>query len=234
MDLTTLHVVVTGGTGALGTAVVSALLAAGATCHVPAFEAEVSAQWPHAGHERVHTTTGQDLTDEATVTAFYEALPGLWASVHCAGGFGMSAIAETPLSGLTAQLDRNLVSCFLCCREAVRAMRRTGDQGGRIVNVAARPALEPRTGAGMIPYTISKAGVAALTCALGQEVADERIWVNAVAPSIIDTPANRAAMPKAKHSRWPTTDGLAATIVWLASPENQTSRGAIVPVYGRS
>jgi NAD(P)-dependent dehydrogenase (short-subunit alcohol dehydrogenase family) len=86
----------------------------------------------------------------------------------------------------------------------------------------------------MVAYATSKAGVAALTLALAEELAPEGIWVNAVAPSIIDTPANRAAMPKADHSRWPSTHDIASAIVQLASPENRCVRGAVVPVYGRS
>ena len=106
--------------------------------------------------------------------------------------------------------------------------------GGRIVNVAARPALEPRIGAGMTAYTASKAGVAALTAALAEEVAKDGILVNAVAPSIMDTPANRKAMPKADFSAWPKVEEVAATILFLASPDNKVTRGAIVPVYGKS
>jgi NAD(P)-dependent dehydrogenase (short-subunit alcohol dehydrogenase family) len=114
----------------------------------------------------------------------------------------------------------------------VRAMVRHGN-GGRIVNVAARPALEWRMGVGMTAYTATKAAVAALTVALAEEVAKNGILVNAIAPSIIDTPANRTAMPKADHSAWPKPDEIARTIAFLASPENQVTRGAIVPVYGR-
>jgi NAD(P)-dependent dehydrogenase (short-subunit alcohol dehydrogenase family) len=95
-------------------------------------------------------------------------------------------------------------------------MRGTGG-GGRIVNVAARPALEPRAGAGMLAYTASKAAVAALTQALAEELASEGIWVNAVAPSILDTTENRAAMPGADHASWPAVEEVAATIVHLAS-----------------
>jgi NAD(P)-dependent dehydrogenase (short-subunit alcohol dehydrogenase family) len=105
--------------------------------------------------------------------------------------------------------------------------------GGRIVNVAARPALEWRSGAGMIAYTASKAAVAALTVALAEEVAKRGILVNAVAPSILDTPANRQAMPKADHAAWPKVEEVAATILFLASSDNQVTRGAVVPVYGR-
>jgi NAD(P)-dependent dehydrogenase (short-subunit alcohol dehydrogenase family) len=123
------------------------------------------------------------------------------------------------------------VSCFLCCRAAVTAM---AGAGGRIVNVAARPALEWRTGAGMVAYAASKAAVAAATVALAEEVAKHGILVNAVAPSIMDTPANRAAMPKADHAPWPKVAEVAATIVFLASPANKVTRGAVVPVYGKS
>ena len=86
----------------------------------------------------------------------------------------------------------------------------------------------------MVAYTASKAAVAALTVALSEEVAKEGILVNAVAPSIMDTPANRAAMPNANHVAWPKVEEVAATILFLASPENKVTRGAIVPVYGRS
>ena len=83
-------------------------------------------------------------------------------------------------------------------------------------------------------YTASKAAVAALTVVLAEEVAKNGVLVNAVAPSIMDTPANRAAMPKADFAAWPKVEEVAATIAFLASPENKVTRGGIVPVYGRS
>jgi NAD(P)-dependent dehydrogenase (short-subunit alcohol dehydrogenase family) len=109
-----------------------------------------------------------------------------------------------------------------------------GAPGGRIVNVAARPALEPRLGAGMVAYTASKSAVAALTQALAQETTDEQIWVNAVAPSVLDTPANRAAMPAADYRRWVSPADLAEMITFLASSANRVTRGAVIPVYGGS
>src|SRR5439155_11759055 len=123
---------------------------------------------------------------------FYAALPALWASVHLVGGFAMAPVASTSLADFEKQWRLNVVTCFLGCREAVKAIRR-GKDGGRIVNVAARPALVP-TG-GMIAYATAKAGVAAVTQALAAEVVAEAILVNAIVPSIIDTPANRGAMP---------------------------------------
>ena len=86
----------------------------------------------------------------------------------------------------------------------------------------------------MIAYTASKAAVAALTQALAEELKDEGIWVNAVAPSILDTPANRAAMPAADADAWPKVAEVAAVIAFLASPQNRSARGAVIPVYGKS
>jgi NAD(P)-dependent dehydrogenase (short-subunit alcohol dehydrogenase family) len=86
----------------------------------------------------------------------------------------------------------------------------------------------------MVAYTASKAAVAALTVALAEEVVRVGILVNAVAPSTMDTPANRRAMPKADHAAWPKVEEVAATILFLASPENRVTRGAVVPVYGRT
>jgi NAD(P)-dependent dehydrogenase (short-subunit alcohol dehydrogenase family) len=145
----------------------------------------------------------------------------------------MARVAETSKADLMKQIDMNFVTAFLCCRAAVNAMARAGD-GGRIVNVAARPALEPRAGAGMAAYAASKAAVVAFTVALAEEVAKQGILVNAIAPSIMDTPANRAAMPDADHAAWPKVAEVAATILFLASPDNAVTRGAIVPVYGRT
>ena len=104
----------------------------------------------------------------------------------------MSPVSETKKADLMKQIDLNLVTTFLSCRAAVNAITRTG-KGGRIVNVAARPALEWRSGAGMAAYAATKAAVAALTVALAEEVVKTGILVNAVAPSIMDTPANRAS-----------------------------------------
>jgi len=225
------HVVVTGGTGALGIAVTGALLAQGAHCVVPyVHEAEAKA-YPHRDNANMQFVEVCDLAEEGDVARVYAAVKGpLWASLHIAGGFAMGKVADTDKAALMRQIDGNLVSCFLCCRAAVRAMT----SGGRIVNVAARPALEWRSGAGMSAYTIAKTGVAALTGSLAEEVAKDGILVNAVAPSVMDTPANRAAMPKADHDNWPKVEEVAGTILFLASPDNRVTRGAIVPVYGKA
>ena len=231
MDMNGRNVVVTGGAGALGAAVVGRLIEAGAVCHVPAFDDGEAERFAHAGNDRVRLSVAGDFAEWETVERFFSGIDGLWASIHLAGGFDMGGIADAPPDVFQRQVSMNATTCYLCCRVAVAAMRRTGD-GGRIVNVSARPGVEPRTGAGMAAYAAAKAAVAALTQALAEEVADERIWVNAVAPSILDTPANRAAMPDADHAAWPKTAEVAETIAFLASPDNAVTRGAVVPVYG--
>ena len=207
------QVVITGGGGALGSAVVAAFREAGAVVHSPSRQE-------------------MDAANEAQVTAYYAAIPRLWASVHLAGGFAMAPIVDTHLADLRGQLELNTATSFLACREAVRAMRRRGGGGGRIVNVAARPAVMPA--GGMIAYAVSKAAVVSLTCCLAEEIKAEGILVNAVAPSIIDTPANRAAMPDADPSRWPKPAEIADAILFLASPANALTSGTVVPVYGRA
>jgi NAD(P)-dependent dehydrogenase (short-subunit alcohol dehydrogenase family) len=167
------------------------------------------------------------------VARLYAGIGALWGSIHIAGGFAMAPIAETDRAAFMNQIETNLLSCFLASREAVAAIRRTG-QGGRIVNVTARPGIEPRHGASMTAYASSKAAVAAFTQALAAELIHEHILVNAVAPGTLDTPANRTAMPKADPAKWPQPDEVAATILYLASPDNRITSGGIVPVYGRS
>jgi NAD(P)-dependent dehydrogenase (short-subunit alcohol dehydrogenase family) len=230
MDFRDRHIVVTGGAGALGTAVVSALIEAGAICHVPCFDEAEAKRFRLRDHKQVIVVIAGNLADETIVNRVYQGIAPLWASIHIAGGFAGAPLRETAVAVIRRQIDMNLVSCMLCCRAAVIAM--TG--GGRIVNVAARAALEWRTGAGMVAYTASKAAVAALTAALAEEVAKDGILVNAVAPSIMDTPANRQSMPKADYALWPKVEEVAATVAFLASPDNRVTRGAVVPVYGKS
>jgi NAD(P)-dependent dehydrogenase (short-subunit alcohol dehydrogenase family) len=219
------QVVITGGDGALGQAVVEAFRSAGATCHLPILGPVVTPAVP-----QVSLTGTIDLTDDAAVSGYFAGLPPLWASVHLAGGYLAKPIVETSRTDFDKQLALNLVTAFLCCREAVKALRASG--GGRIVNVAARVVEVPVGGS--VAYSVSKAGVAALTRALAVETRGDGILVNAVLPSLIDTPANRAAMPKADHAKWPRAEELAAAILWLASSENSLTSGALVPVYGQA
>ncbi len=221
------RVLVTGGSGGLGRAVVGALLGRGAQVTVPVHDARELEGWD-AGAAQV--AAGVDLRDETSVERLFEGLSDLWASVHLVGGFSMGSLVGTSADDLRHMLELNTLTCFLTMRGAARKMV-AGGRGGRIVNVAARPALTP-TG-GLIAYAASKAAVVSLTESAAQELRADGVWVNAVAPSIMDTPANRAAMPDADHGSWPRVEEVANAIAFLASPENALTTGLIMPVYGR-
>jgi NAD(P)-dependent dehydrogenase (short-subunit alcohol dehydrogenase family) len=140
-------VVVTGGTGALGRAVVDALLAAGAHCHVPYRQEKEKESLPGRA---LNLIPAPSLADEAVVRKLYGALPTLWASIHIAGGFAFAPLTDTSGELLRRLIDDNLVSCFLCCREAVTAMRR-GKASGRIVSSRPWSRVTGRTSAPLPP-----------------------------------------------------------------------------------
>jgi NAD(P)-dependent dehydrogenase (short-subunit alcohol dehydrogenase family) len=229
LDFSGREAVITGGTGALGKAVCARLVASGATVHVPVYVAKELESFPEREHESVRIHEGLDLSVEADVERLYGAVGSLYASIHIAGGFAMAPVEDTTLQTWDHLIRINATTCFLCCRAAARVLE---GHEGRIVNVAARPVLVPT--AQMSAYAASKAAVAALTLSLAEELASHGTWVNAVVPSIIDTPANRQAMPGADHGAWPKPDDIAEAIAFLASPQNAVIRGALVPVYGKT
>ena len=231
------HVVVTGGTGALGAAVVLKFIEAGAVCHIPAIEST-----PPTGRlpdsKQVSISPNIDLSDEASVDGFYARLPPLHAVVNIAGGFAYAPIADSPAKVLQQQISMNLVSCVLSCRAAVANFRLGGPdgvkRGGHIINISARPALNPRQGANMTAYTASKAAVAAFTVALAEELKNENISAIALAPSTIDTPVNRKDMPNAKHDTWVKPTAIAELIGAHCSLSETINSGALIPVYGKA
>src|SRR5262249_14884439 len=154
--------------------VVRAFADAGAVCHLPVRGASASLRAGSA----VDVVAGVDLADEGSVVRFFAALPPLWASVHVAGGFLGASIENTARADLERLLETNVVTTFLCCREAAKALRASG--GGRIVNVGSRASEAPTGGA--VAYTASKAAVAALTRSLAEELRASSIHVNAVLP----------------------------------------------------
>ena len=227
---------VTGGTGALGGAIVRDLLAAGASMAVIGGRAESVARLVDevdAG-ERVGGFPA-DLTDEAQVGAAFAAVierfGGLDGLAAAAGGFGGGApVHETEVAIWREQYEVNLLTSFLTCRAAIPHLLARGS--GAIVTVASRPALHgsPYIAA----YSIAKGGVLHLTEALAGELKDRDITVNAILPSTIDTPANRAASPDADYSTWVAPAAIAAVVRWRLGPDARIVSGAAIPVYGKA
>jgi len=223
--------ILTGGTGALGRAVARHFARAGARLHVPwIVENEVERFREELGELASGVTLHRaDLTDPAAVDAFVRACVEregrLDVLANLAGGFVYAPIEETSPETWQRMVEMNATTCFLCCRATVPAMRR--QRWGRIINVSARPAVL-RGAAGMSAYAASKAAVLKLTQSLAEELAPDGITANAIVPSIIDTPANRAAMPEADHTRWLPPDEIARVIAFLASDDARTVTGAAI------
>lgn len=224
------NVIVTGGTGVLGRGVVELLVERDAQVYIPCFDEAELKDFALRDHDSVHVSHPVDLTSETAVAEYFAGVPNLWGSVHIAGGFAFTPLADATLEVLEQQMRMNTATCLLCCREAARRM----PTGGRIVNVTARPALDPRQGANLTPYVVSKSGVAAITQALATELLDRDILVNAIAPSTIDTPTNREAMADADFETWVKPSDAAEVVAFLASPRNRVVSGALVPVYGKA
>ena len=219
---------VTGAFGALGTAVVQRLQAGGAT--VAAIDFARAPRDPAAlGGASLHG--GVDLADaqaaDAAFAAIVQAHGRLDGLVNIAGGFRWEKVEGGALETWDAMYQMNLRTAVAACRAALPRLA----TGGRIVNIGAQGAV--KAGAGMGAYAASKAGVARLTEALAEELKDRGITVNAVLPSIIDTPANRADMPDADFARWVQPAQLAAAIAFLLSDEAAAITGALLPVTGR-
>jgi NAD(P)-dependent dehydrogenase (short-subunit alcohol dehydrogenase family) len=215
-------VVVFGAAGALGAGVAAAFTAAGASV-IGVDRAE-----PEAGRQLdgVRYATG-DVRDDASLAALLDSGPAPWAVVNTVGGFaGHQPLAELDAGVLADQIELNLVSAALITKHALRVMQPVGE--GRIVHTASRAAVVTK-GSGFA-YSVSKVGVLHLVTMAAEEVRDTAITVNCVVPSIIDTPANRAAMPTANHDAWPKVADIARTYVFLAEPRSGLTNGASIPV----
>jgi len=227
-------VLVTGGSGGLGRAVVRYFLEAGARVHVPIFDAgEVAGieayldEHLEGGMRGVELHHDIDLTRAASVDALFGSLPAVDIVVNLAGGFAMAPVEETDPDTWDRMLRMNATTAFLVSRAAFPAMRRAGF--GRILNVSAFPALD-RGAAQMTAYGAAKAAVLNLTQALAREGAAHGITANAILPSVIDTEANREAMPDADRSRWLAPEEIAGVLRFLASEDAGIVNGAAIPL----
>jgi NAD(P)-dependent dehydrogenase (short-subunit alcohol dehydrogenase family) len=239
MDFSNKVALLTGAGGGWGRAVVVAFLHAGASV-VVAERPEVCAQresWKAELGEpgKRLTLLPGNVFDEASVEEMVQQVLSqhshLDVLVNMVGGFAAGQpVHEMDLETWERMLQLNLRSAFLCSKHAARPMIQ--QHWGRIINISSRAGVQP--GPKAAAYAASKAAVISLTESQAEELKNDFITVNAVLPSIVDTPANREAMPKADFSRWPQGEEIAPVIVFLASEEAKLISGAAIPVYGRA
>ena len=223
-DLSGRRIVVLGGTGGLGHAVTARLRDDGAS--VLAADARPAAE--EIRQPGVDYTT-VDVLDEASVAAAFAMSPQPAAVVNLIGGYTPpQPLAELDVSVLREQLELNMVTAAIVTKHAMPVLGRHG--GGAIVHVSSRVAVQ--NGENGFAYSVSKLGVVRLVEAAAAEGLEQGIRVNCIMPSIIDTPVNRAAMPNARHHRWPKPDQLAAVLAFLVSDDAALISGAAIPVYG--
>jgi NAD(P)-dependent dehydrogenase (short-subunit alcohol dehydrogenase family) len=220
------RIIVLGGTGALGRAVVERFQADGASLLV----ADARPPGDDDRHPDVHHVA-MDALDEASVSAAFAIAPPPGAVVNLIGGY----TPPQPLSALDVgvlrqQLDLNLVTAAIVTKHAMPLLAAQG--GGALVHVSSRVATEK--GENSFAYSVSKLGVVRLVEAAAAEGREDGVRVNCILPSIIDTPANRAALPNAKHHRWPKPHELAAVLAFLVSDDATLISGAAIPVYGQA
>jgi NAD(P)-dependent dehydrogenase (short-subunit alcohol dehydrogenase family) len=220
-------VLVAGGTGYLGTAVVRELIASGYA---------VTATWVVPGErERLAAEPVDlvqvDLFDADATEAAVSGIDDLQAVVNLVGGYAVGPhVHETEPEQFERLMRLNVMPAFLLARAAMPRLEERG--GGAFVGVSARAALRPFPGAA--GYIASKAALLALIQALDTEYKRHGIRCNAIVPSVIDTPANREAEPDADHSKWVKPEAIAKVVRFLVSDESEPTSGAAIPVYGRA
>lgn len=222
------RIAVTGAFGALGTVAMQAVAAAGGRVagivHAPVSKAPAQLSGFALFGD---TDLGDAAATEATLRAVAQKLGGLDGLVNIAGAFRWSKVADGGAEVWEQMHKVNLLTAVNATRAALPLL----SSNGRVIYIGAAGAA--KAGVGMGPYAASKAGVAKLTEALAEEVKDRHITVNAILPSIIDTPANRADLPKADFSRWVQPEQIAELIVFLLSDRASAITGAQIPIVGR-
>jgi NAD(P)-dependent dehydrogenase (short-subunit alcohol dehydrogenase family) len=215
-------VLVFGASGALGAGVAAALAEAGASV-TGVDRAEPPADRRLDGVKY----RSADVGDEDAVRELFDSVPVPWAVLNTVGGFaGPRPLADLDLAELAGQISLNLVTAAVITKHALRVMQPVGQ--GRIVHTASRAGVV--TAGSGFAYSVSKVGVLHLVSMAADEVRGSGITVNCVVPSIIDTPANRAAIPNANHAAWPKVSDIARTYAYLASPGSGLVNGAALPV----
>jgi NAD(P)-dependent dehydrogenase (short-subunit alcohol dehydrogenase family) len=229
LNLSTKKIVVTGAFGALGSVVSATLRSAGAEVAcvdtLPALKAPAAiAGCTVIGEADLSSPTGaKTAIDEAA-----RKLGGIDGLVNIAGGFRWEKIADGNVATWDLMFEINVRTTLNSIQAALPHLCALE---GRIVNIGAASAM--KAGLGMAPYAASKAGVAKITESLAEELKDRHITVNALLPSVIDTPANRADMPTAEFDRWVRPEQIADAIAFLLSPHASAITGALIPITGR-
>jgi NAD(P)-dependent dehydrogenase (short-subunit alcohol dehydrogenase family) len=220
-------VLVTGATGALGAAIAQAFVASGARV-VGVTHSEIP-QASAAGVIYESADVGDEAAVEALVAKVVREHRALDVVVNAVGGFAAGqAVTALALDTWERMLSLNARTVFLVSKHAGRAM--VERRAGRIINISSRAAYSGRKNAAA--YAVAKRAVITLTEAQAEELRGSGVTVNAIAPSIIDTPANRTDMPAADTSRWPSPARVARVVLFLASDDAALISGAVIPVYG--
>lgn len=230
-------IVLTGGTGGLGTAVVKRLANQDyrfAVTYLVPDEARLFEKAVGVDEDRLMLSR-VDATSTSEITAFMQQVVERFGAIHivCSlvGGWaGGRDVEETDDVRFDRMIDVNLRSAFATVRAAIPHLKKTG--WGRILLIGSRAAAEAP--AGQAAFNAAKAGVAALGVTVGQELDDTGITANVIVPSLIDTPATRKALPFADYLDWPTPDEIAAVIEFILSDASAVISGAMIPVYGRT
>jgi NAD(P)-dependent dehydrogenase (short-subunit alcohol dehydrogenase family) len=223
-------VLITGANGGLGNSVTEAFLAAGAT--VAGVSRKIDRGDFSGPNFHAFPAAIADLASAKKLTEdVVKKLGKIDVLIHLVGAFaGGAPVADTDDAIWAKMLDLNLNAAFHIFRAVLPQMKKAG--GGRIVAIGSRVAVEPQPGVGA--YEVSKAGLVALVRATALENKDAAINVNIILPDTMDTPVNRAAMPKADFSKWVPTGDVAQLLLALAGPAGAAVTGAVIPIYGRN
>ena len=220
------RIIVLGGTGSLGQAVVERFRSDGASVLVADSRLPADAD----RREDLDYVT-VDALDESSIAAAFATAPPPQAVVNLIGGYTPpQPLPELDIAVLRQQLEVNLLTAAIVTKHAMPVL--AAPAGGAIVHVSSRTAAEK--GENSFAYSVSKLGVLRLVEAAAAEGRQLGVRVNCIMPSIIDTPANRAALPRADHDRWPKPSELAAVLAFLVSDDAALISGAAIPVYGRA
>jgi NAD(P)-dependent dehydrogenase (short-subunit alcohol dehydrogenase family) len=233
-DLAGKVAILTGAAGNLGAAVARNLAAQGMNLALLDLKQEAfeRAFGPDLNPDWLISLT--DISDSAAIAQMMDAVLARFgqvnALVNIAGGYaGGQSVIETPAETWDKMMNLNAKTAFLMSQAVAKTLVEKG-QGGRIINIGAKPGLQGT--ANFAAYAASKSAVLRLTESMAAELRPHRITVNTLLPSMLDTPANRAAMPDADFNKWVAPDSLAGVISFLLSEAGRDISGASIPVYG--